>query len=112
MQTMKFSGRDKEILRVGLSVLPFWERHILVLRFWENYSIKEIAKALEMEWDEVDKSIEESQQKLKKFCLSFPEFSRAESHASEAYQQEEQEHENFELSNDANRSYPFCCMQQ
>lgn len=72
---MQFLKKDILILRESMDCLKFYERQILILRYWENFTIEEIAISLEMEWGEVNRSIEDSHQKIKTFCLSFPDFS-------------------------------------
>lgn len=71
---MEFVHQDKEILKEGLETLPFWERQILIYRFWENLTIEEIAELMEMTWSEVSESLEDSFSILRTFCLSDPRF--------------------------------------
>lgn len=70
-----FTEKDQSILREGITQLSFIDRQIIINRFWENFSIEEIAETFLMSWDEVDQSIEESMEKLKAYCLSQREFS-------------------------------------
>lgn len=78
MQTEKFNKNDISIIREALRDLPIIEWHILYLRFWENFSILEIAESLEMKWEEVDQTIEKLLAELKEHCLNDPTFSRSE----------------------------------
>lgn len=93
MQTMKFSTNDIVIIRQALGDLPFIEWHILYLRFWENYSIQEIAIALEMKWDEVNMTIEKLLVQLKDYCMKDPAFSRSNSLTTSQQNEEEKYHE-------------------
>ena len=70
-----YTQKDQAILREGITQLSFIDRQIIINRFWENYSIEEIADTFLMSWDEVDQSIEESMENLKAYCLSQKEFS-------------------------------------
>ncbi len=72
---MRFTPKDIEVVRNGLSFLTFLERQILIYRFWEERTIEDIAEILEMYWDEVDSYIEDSLKSLRKYCLEHPSFS-------------------------------------
>lgn len=72
---MNFTTDDIDILRTGLELLNFNSRQILIYRFWENMSIEEISQAMSMTWIEVDESIKNAQEALKRFCLRHPGFS-------------------------------------
>lgn len=72
---MKFTAVDIKILRSALSKLPLCERHMIILRFWENYSIEEIAEEFGMDWNSVDSIIERTLKHLKRICLNDPKFS-------------------------------------
>jgi len=72
---MRFTSRDKEIVRVGLNFLTSSERQILIFRFWENMTIAEIAEVLGMKWEEVNKTLEVALESLKTFCLTQMDFS-------------------------------------
>lgn len=65
-----FTANDQAILRAGVNKLSLIDRQIVIYRFWENYSIQEIAESFEMTWDEVDQSINSSMEKLKQFYLA------------------------------------------
>lgn len=71
----KFTETDQAILREAITHLSFIDRQIIINRFWENFSIQEIADTFEMTWSEVDQSIEESLIKLKDLCLLDEAFS-------------------------------------
>lgn len=75
---MKFNQNDIAVIREALRDLPIIEWHILYLRFWENYSIQEIAESLEMKWEEVNQTIDKLLIELKEHCLKDPTFSRSE----------------------------------
>jgi DNA-directed RNA polymerase sigma subunit (sigma70/sigma32) len=71
---MRFTSKDIEVVKIGLNFLTFFERHILILRFWENKTIEEISKEMDLEWGEIDQSIEIALDKLRVFCLEHPQF--------------------------------------
>ncbi len=71
---MNFSTQDTYILREGISRLQFWERQILIYRYWENLTIEEIANLMNMKCSEVDMSLEKSYSILRKFCLNESSF--------------------------------------
>lgn len=72
---MKFSSIDRSILKEAMGALQFWERQVLIYRYWENLSIDEIAMIMDMKWSEVDMSIENTFKILRKYCLNEPAFS-------------------------------------
>lgn len=74
---MEFSGTDRAIARALLKRLPPAQRKAVVLRFWHNYSVFEIAKALRVSWGEADSLLREALCKLKKDCIRQPHFSRS-----------------------------------
>ena len=65
-----FTAKDQAILRDGINKLGIIDRQVMIYRFWENYSIQEIAESFDMTWNEVDQSINASMEKLKKFYLA------------------------------------------
>ena len=75
LQNYKFSSIDQHLLRKGVLTLPFHEQQILIYRFWENLSIEEISRFLNLSWGEVDRSLEKSFRFLREFCLKQNEFS-------------------------------------
>lgn len=88
---MNFTQNDIAVIREALRELPIIEWHIIYLRFWENYSIQEIAESLEMRWEEVNQTIDKLLIDLKAHCLNEPTFSRSEimMHQQHQYQQKE-----------------------
>jgi len=65
-----FTAKDQAILRAGINKLGLIDRQVIIYRFWENYSIQEIAESFDMTWNEVDQSINASMEKLKQFYLN------------------------------------------
>ncbi len=74
-----FSSLDYVIVRSGMANLPDMERTVLEMRFWRNATIDEIGCALRMSWREVEVLLASAFRKLKTYCLSDPDFTRAES---------------------------------
>jgi DNA-directed RNA polymerase sigma subunit (sigma70/sigma32) len=74
---MRFTAKDIEVVKTGLNILTYFERHIVIHRFWENKTIEEIAVEMELDWDEVDQAITEALNKLRTFCLEHPQFKAA-----------------------------------
>lgn len=79
MQTAKanhsFTFLDQAVLHLGLEELSSFERQLLILRFWENFTIEEISRLFKVSWSEVDETIENSFLKLRDFCLNHKGFS-------------------------------------
>lgn len=75
LKNYHFSCIDQHILRKGIISLPFNQQQILIYRFWENLTIEEISRFLDLPWAEVDLNIEKSIRFLKEFCLKQSEFS-------------------------------------
>ena len=73
----EFSTEDQLIARSLLKKLPPRQKKALVLRFWYNYSIFEVAKSLRLSWGETDSLIKDALMSLKKDCMRQPRFSRA-----------------------------------
>ena len=73
----EFSTEDQLIARSLLKKLPPRQKKALVLRFWYNYSIFEVAKSLRLSWGEADSLIKDALMSLKKDCMKQPRFSRA-----------------------------------
>ena len=71
---MRFTPKDIEVVKEGMNILSFFERHILINRFWENKTIEEIAEEMELQWDEIDQAITEALSKLRVYCLEHPQF--------------------------------------
>ena len=74
---VKFSIEDQIIARLLSRNLPPKQRKAIVLRFWYDYSIFEIAKSLRMSWEEADRTLKNALAKLKKDCMEQPRFSKA-----------------------------------
>lgn len=72
-----FSAEDQVIVRSLLKRLPSKQKKAIVLRFWHNYSIFEIAKSLRVSWGEADVLLKDAMISLKKDCIRHPRFSRA-----------------------------------
>lgn len=69
-----FSKEEQKVVREAVLRLPIDEKLIVLLRFWENNSIQDIAETLEMPWDEVERSLKKSLKKLKELCTADPNF--------------------------------------
>jgi DNA-directed RNA polymerase specialized sigma24 family protein len=76
----EFTLDDKVIARSLLRDLPPKQRKALVLRFWHNYTLFEVAKALRITWSEADKIVKGALVQMKDECLSQPRFSRVLNH--------------------------------
>ena len=74
--TVKFSVEDQIIARSLSRKLRPRQRKAIVLRFWHDYSIFEIAGLLGVSWDEADRMIKDALGKLKRGCMAQPHFSR------------------------------------
>jgi DNA-directed RNA polymerase specialized sigma24 family protein len=72
-----FSDLDRSIVLLGLNELNCFQRQILICRFWENLTIEEIARLLNVSWTLVDETLETSFKELREFCLQHKEFSLA-----------------------------------
>ena len=73
----KFSVEDQIIARSLSRKLKPKQRQAVMLRFWHDCSIFEIAKYLGVTWDEADRLIKAALDKLKQQCMAQPHFSRA-----------------------------------
>ena len=73
----KFSEGDKVIVRSLLRKLPLKQRKAIILRFWHNYSISDVARELRISWKKSYKMITGGLVKLRKECMAQPRFSRA-----------------------------------
>ena len=72
----KFSVEDQIIARsLSRKLLPK-QRQAVMLRFWHDCSIFEIARSLGVTWDEADRMIKDALSKLKQGCMAQPHFSR------------------------------------
>jgi DNA-directed RNA polymerase specialized sigma24 family protein len=74
--TPVFNEFDHFLVQCGIDELPFLERLIIELRFWNNFSIEEISKALRISWDDVEMHLQSAFESLKQFCLKEEDFSR------------------------------------
>jgi len=72
----EFTELDYGIVRALLRKLPLRQRYALTLKFWNEYSIGEIAKTLHISWHEANEIIEAGLNGLKDACLLQPAFSR------------------------------------
>lgn len=72
----KFSVEDQIIARSLSRKLRPRQKKAIVLRFWHDYSIFEVAKSLRVSWEEADKTIKDALAKLKQECMEQPHFSR------------------------------------
>lgn len=73
---MAFSVEDQIIARSLSRKLKPKQRQAVMLRFWHDCSIFEIAKSLGVSWDEADKIIRDALARLKEQCLAHPHFSK------------------------------------
>ena len=71
-----FSAKDHAIVRNAIAQLEGHEHTIILMRFWENNTIDEIAEILDLTWQEVERYLSQALTKLKAFCLNHPGFSR------------------------------------
>lgn len=75
--TVKFSVEDQVIARSLSRKLRPRQRKAIVLRFWHNYTIFEVAKTLGLTWEQADRTIKDALTKLKRECVEQPHFSIA-----------------------------------
>lgn len=52
-------------LRVAIGQLPYIDRVIVALRYWDNCTINEISEFLDVPWDETDRRLRRSLTSLK-----------------------------------------------
>ena len=72
-----FSKIDHAIVRAAVKRLPGLLSAIVELRFWERYTIAEIAEELGVTMNSVEKAMENSFRLLREECLRHPAFSRS-----------------------------------
>lgn len=72
-----FTNKDHHIVRQALRSLTCNEHSIVMLRFWENCSLAEISKLLDLTWDQVESSLTSALTKLKGLCVRDPDFSKS-----------------------------------
>ena len=63
------------ILNKLIKKLPLRHKTVIRLRFWDNQTIEEIAKAMRLTWNEANQLIEEAKILLRNMCLNDPAFS-------------------------------------
>lgn len=73
-----FSVEDQIIARSLSRKLKPRQRQVVMLRFWHDCSIFEIARLLGISWDKADTVIKDALAKLKQECMAQPHFSRGE----------------------------------
>ena len=72
----KFSVEDQIIARSLSRKLKPKQRRAVLMRFWHDCSIFEIARSLGISWDEADRMIKDALGKLKQGCTAQPHFSK------------------------------------
>lgn len=72
----KFSVEDQIIARSLSRKLRPRQRKAIILRFWHDYTIFEVAKSLRVSWEKADEIIKEALVKLKHECVEQPHFSK------------------------------------
>jgi DNA-directed RNA polymerase specialized sigma24 family protein len=70
-----YSEEDKEIVRLAVKDMQGIRKVALVLRYWESYTIGEVAAALGLSWSEADDLIEDCIREIR--CKYFPHLIRA-----------------------------------
>lgn len=71
-----FTQTDYLIVRRAMDELPLTEKLAVEMRFFHNFSIKEIALLLDLAWDEAEVLIESALAILKERCMDNFAFSR------------------------------------
>ncbi|MCT4642779.1 MAG: sigma-70 region 4 domain-containing protein [Bacteriovoracaceae bacterium] len=71
---MIFNDEDKRMLLLALARIETRRRKSIVLRFWHNYSIAEIAKELKVSWDRADHLVEDTILMLRRILISEMDF--------------------------------------
>ena len=71
-----FSRRDREILRELMWMLGDREATALILRYWKNCDIAEVATEMGLTWPQANELIERAQGELKHMLLKHRGFSR------------------------------------
>ena len=66
VKVTKFSSGNQMIIRSLLRKLPKQQKKAIILRFWEDQSIDEIAGTLKISWDDANELIENGLLLLKK----------------------------------------------
>lgn len=71
-----FHAKDYDIVRSAVARLPKVERLAITLRFWEHYTLDEVAQELGVTWREVEDIIAKALVTLRQVCIGDPRFSR------------------------------------
>lgn len=79
-----FTDEDHHIIRQAVAELSGHEQSVVMLRFWKNRSMIEIAGILDLSCSEVERYFKKALSKLKRFCLENPGFSRTQYRVAEA----------------------------
>lgn len=72
-----FSDMDHMIVRAAVKRLPGLLSEVMTLRFWQNYSVAEIADEIGVSMKTVDEAILNAGRMLREECLRNPIFSRS-----------------------------------
>lgn len=75
--SVKFSVEDQVIAKSLSEKLCPRQQKAIILRFWHDSSIFEVAKSLGVTWEEADRIIKGALAKLKQGCVEQPHFSKA-----------------------------------
>ena len=71
---MDFCESDKELLRLAMEMIQGDQADALILRYWKNYEISEIAQQMKISWGDANRLINTAQREIKKILLDSPEF--------------------------------------
>lgn len=72
-----FSKGDYRIVRDAVQQLDDEDKAVVALKFWENYSNTEIADALRLPIEEIERRLKRAFRLLKVWCENHPDFSRS-----------------------------------
>lgn len=67
---VSFSQQEQETVRQSLLELPFYERALLIYRYYHNDLIEKIAKRLRCTWDEADLEVDRALSELRSIYLN------------------------------------------
>ena len=70
----RFNERDKELLRKAMEMIGDNQATALILRYWKNYYIEEVAQEMKLSWAQANKLIEQAQDEIKKILLKYKDF--------------------------------------
>lgn len=76
-QAYRFTRNDKRIVRRALMGVSEHEREVVLMRYWEELSIDEIALIIQSTKEKVEETLAQAYEKLRGLCLRHPEFSLA-----------------------------------